>query len=168
MKKYLLVLSLHTCCAHALAQTPGNTETTKAPGHSTHAQIFNEGPRQAGYLMPGMGNTRFPISTKNAMAQRFFDQGIAQLHGFWYFEAERSFRQAASFDPDHPMHYWGMARANIDNRERSLGFIEQAMSRLKSANDKEKRLIEAWNKRVLPLDADKGKPKDPTESRAAR
>lgn len=168
MKNYLLVFSLHTCCGYALAQTPGNTEATQAPGHSTHAQTFNEGPRQSGYLMQGMGNTRFPISTKNAMAQRFFDQGIAQLHGFWYFEAERSFRQAASFDPEHPMHYWGMARANIDNRERSLGFIEQAMSRLKSANDKEKRLIEAWNKRVLPLDADKGKTKDPAESRAAR
>jgi hypothetical protein len=142
-----------------------------------HSQTFNEGPRQAGYLMAGMGNTRFPISTTKPMAQRFFDQGIAQLHGFWYFEAERSFRQAAAFDPDHPMHYWGMARANIENRERSFGFIELAMKRLEKANAKEKKLIESWNKRVQPLDADKkekekqaeGAPSDAKpESNAAR
>jgi peroxiredoxin/tetratricopeptide (TPR) repeat protein len=100
------------------------------------------------------------------MAQRFFDQGIAQLHGFWYFEAERSFRQAAAFDPDHPMHYWGMARANIENRERSLGFIELAMKRLEKANAKEKKLIEGWSKRVQPLDADKKEKEKQAETQA--
>ncbi|XZE19359.1 redoxin domain-containing protein [Pirellulaceae bacterium SH449] len=125
-----------------------STATGPAPGHSMHAESFNEGPRQAGYLMPGMGNVHFPISTKHPLAQRFFDQGISQLHGFWYFEAERSFRQAASFDPDHPMHYWGMARANIENEKRSAGFIQQAVDRIAKANDKERRLIEAWNERV--------------------
>jgi len=150
------VLSTALSFAATHAEEPAASDSgAQAPGHSMHSQTFNEGPRQAGYLMAGMGNTRFPISTKNPMAQRFFDQGIAQLHGFWYFEAERSFRQAAAFDPDHPMHYWGMARANIENRERSLGFIELAMKRLEKANTKEKKLIESWNKRVQPLDADK-------------
>ena len=92
------------------------------PGHSVHGETFNEGPRQAAYLMNGMGNVHWEISTKNPMAQRFFDQGIVQLHGFWYFEAERSFRQAAAFDPDCPILYWGMARANIENPVRSKGF----------------------------------------------
>lgn len=113
-----------------------------------HGESFNEGPRQAAYLMPGMGNVHFPISTKNPLAQRFFDQGVSQLHGFWYFEAERSFRQAAALDHEHPMPYWGMARANIENHERSLGFIEQAKKRIEKANDKERRLIEAWGERV--------------------
>jgi peroxiredoxin len=118
------------------------------PGHSVHADAFNEGPRQSAYLMAGMGNLHWEISTKNPMAQRFFDQGIVQLHGFWYFEAERSFRQAAAFDPDCAMLYWGMARANIENPFRSKGFIEQAMKRLDKAHSKEKRLVEAWNTRV--------------------
>lgn len=113
-----------------------------------HGESFNEGPRQAAYLMPGMGNVHFPIYSKNPLAQRFFDQGISQLHGFWYFEAERSFRQAAALDQDHPMPYWGMARANIENEVRSLGFIEQAKKRIDRANDKERRLIEAWSERV--------------------
>lgn len=122
--------------------------TGPSPGHSMHGESFNEGPRQAAYLMPGMGNVHFPISSKNPLAQRFFDQGISQLHGFWYFEAERSFRQAAALDQEHPMPFWGMARANIENEERSQGFIEQAKKRIEKANDKERRLIEAWAERV--------------------
>lgn len=140
----------------ANSQEPAASDpASQQPGHSVHAHSFNEGPRQAAYLMSGMGNCRFPISTKNPMAQRFMDQGVAQLHGFWYFEAERSFRQAAAIDPDHPMSYWGMARANIENEERSRGFIELAMKRLDKASPKERRLIEAWNARVKPFDADK-------------
>lgn len=131
----------------------------KNPGHSFHAEAFNEGPRQAAYLMQGMGNVHWKISTESPMAQRFFDQGISQLHGFWYFEAERSFRQAASIDPDRAIFYWGMARANTENPERSAGFIEQAMKRIDKSSPLERRLIEAWSRRV------KDWPKPPEEKK---
>jgi peroxiredoxin len=132
----------------------------KNPGHSFHAEAFNEGPRQAAYLMQGMGNVHWKISTESPMAQRFFDQGISQLHGFWYFEAERSFRQAASIEPDRAIFYWGMARANTENPERSAGFIEQAMKRIEKSSPLERRLIEAWSRRV------KDWPKPPEEKKA--
>ena len=143
-----------------------------APGHSLHADAFNEGPRQAAYLMQGMGNVHWEISSKNPMAQRFFDQGISQLHGFWYFEAERSFRQAAAIDPECAMFYWGMARANIENPIRSKGFSEQAMKKLEKATDKEKRLIQAWHDRVKetkesPIACDDAKPLTESQKRAA-
>ncbi|MFM8216294.1 MAG: hypothetical protein ACKN82_16880, partial [Pirellula sp.] len=131
----------------------------KNPGHSFHAEAFNEGPRQAAYLMQGMGNVHWKISTQSPMAQRFFDQGISQLHGFWYFEAERSFRQAASIEPDRAIFYWGMARANTENPERSAGFIEQAMKRIDKSSPLERRLIEAWSRRV------KDWPKPPEEKK---
>jgi peroxiredoxin len=124
------------------------TKPGAAPGHSVHAEAFNEGPRQAAYLMRGMGNVHWQTTTPSPMAQRFFDQGLAQLHGFWYFEAERSFRQAASIDPECAIHYWGMARANAENPKRSEGFIQQAIRRLESASKIERRLIEAWRDRV--------------------
>jgi peroxiredoxin len=173
MTKHRSLVTLLLLSAAVSAEEPAASDSrAQAPGHSMHSQTFNEGPRQAGYLMAGMGSTRFPISTKNPMAQRFFDQGIAQLHGFWYFEAERSFRQASGFDAEHPMIYWGMARANIENRERSLGFIELAMKKLDKADAKEKKLIEAWNKRVQPLSADKKEKEkqadDKQESNAAK
>jgi peroxiredoxin len=86
------------------------------PGHSSHGEAFNEGPRQAAVLLGNTGDVHFPISTSAPDAQAFFDQGIGQLHGFWYLEAERSFRQVLLLDPGHPMAYWGMAMANFENR----------------------------------------------------
>ena len=69
------------------------------------------------------------ISTDGELAQQFFNQAMGQLHGFWYFEAERSFRQAAAIDPDCAMAYWGMAMSNINNRTRSQEFIAEAVKR---------------------------------------
>src|SRR5215831_7206839 len=60
-------------------------------------------------LLPGMGTVHMAITTTNPEAQQFFDQGLAQMHSFWAREAERSFRQAASLDPEAPMPQWGIA-----------------------------------------------------------
>src|SRR5207253_9279407 len=95
---------------------PADTASIKPgplPGHSHHGEVFDEGPRQKAYLMPGMPKIHFPVTTKSAEAQKFFEQGIGQLHGFWYYEAERSFRQVALLDKECAMAYWGMAMANI-------------------------------------------------------
>lgn len=113
-------------------------------GHSFHGDAFNEGPRQKAYLMQGTGRIRFPVTTSSREAQAFFEQGIGQLHGFWYFEAERSFRQAATLDPDLAMAYWGMALANINNDERAKKFIEEAAKRKEQASAREKAWIAAW------------------------
>ena len=112
-------------------------------GHSLHGEAFNEGPRQSAYLMKGMGRVRFPITTEKQEAQLFFSQGVAQLHGFWYFEAERSFRQAAMLDPDCAMAYWGMAVANRNNTERAKKFVEEAKKRRDKATKREKLWIDA-------------------------
>ena len=112
-------------------------------GHSFHGEAFNEGPRQSAYLMKGMGRVRFPVTTDSQEAQLFFTQGVAQLHGFWYFEAERSFRQAAMLDPDCAMAYWGMAVANRNNTERAKKFIEEAKKRRDKADKREKLWIDS-------------------------
>src|SRR5438309_7620339 len=82
-------------------------EPAPAPGHSLHGEAFNEGPRQKAYLMGGTGDVHLPVTAKTPEVQRFFNQGVGQLHGFWYFEAERSFRHAALLDADCAMAYWG-------------------------------------------------------------
>src|SRR5579862_4792010 len=66
-------------------------------------------PTLPAHLMTGQGVVHFPITTTSAEAQKFFDQGMAQMHSFWAFEAERSFRQAAELDPAAPMPQWGIA-----------------------------------------------------------
>src|SRR5258706_12585148 len=42
-------------------------------------------------LMTGLGDWRHPVSTKNAQAQAFFDQGLRLIYAFNHDEAARSF-----------------------------------------------------------------------------
>ncbi|MEO8029025.1 MAG: hypothetical protein ABI823_21270, partial [Bryobacteraceae bacterium] len=84
-------------------------------------------------LLEGQGTEwiKFPITTSNPEAQKFFLQGVAQMHSFWAVEAERSFRQAAALDPEAPMPWWGVAMASAgDFRPR---FQLEDMSRPPSA-----------------------------------
>ena len=128
----------------SIAVAQAKSEEKKVPeGHSYHGEAFNEGPRQKAYLMKGMGRVRFPITTNKQEAQLFFTQGVSQLHGFWYFEAERSFRQAAMLDPDCAMAYWGMAVANRNNVERAKKFITSAKERRKNTSEREKLWIDS-------------------------
>src|SRR6476619_1999719 len=60
-------------------------------------------------LYQGLGIWRHPIATKNAEAQKYFDQGLALLYGFNRYEALRSFRKATELDPTAAMPWWGMA-----------------------------------------------------------
>ncbi|MCB9889321.1 MAG: redoxin domain-containing protein [Planctomycetes bacterium] len=111
-------------------------------GHSSHGAVFNEGPRQRANLIPGCGAVHFPVRGLVDTAQQFFDQGVGQLHGFWYFEAERSFRQVAASAPECAMAYWGMAMANVKNADRAAGFVEQAVQRRGSASERERMWID--------------------------
>ena len=113
------------------------------PGHSYHGEAFNEGPRRGAYLMGTTGNVSLPITTKDPQAQAFFNQGVGQLHGFWYFEAERSFRQAVQLDHDCAMAYWGMTLANVNNLKRAKSFIEEAVKRKGNVSERERMYIEA-------------------------
>ena len=112
-------------------------------GQSLHGEAYNEGPRQQAHLMPGMGNVHFPIATKNPLAQKFFDQGIGQLHGFFYFEAERSFRQVAALDPFCATAYWGIAMANVNNTKRAKEFIKTAEKYQAGVSPREQQFIGA-------------------------
>ncbi len=120
-------------------------------GHSHFGEAFNEGPRQAAYLMEGTGHVNFPVTTSDPLAQKFMNQGVCQIHGFWYFEAERSFRQAAALDPDCAMAYWGMAMANIKNKKRARGFIAKAVDRRDYASKREQMYIDGFDEFVNPL-----------------
>ena len=136
---FTIVISLQPITAKQ-----AESEEKKLPeGHSFHGEAFNEGPRQKAYLMKGMGRVRFPITTNKQEAQLFFTQGVSQLHGFWYFEAERSFRQAAMLDPDCAMAYWGMAVANRNNSERAKKFITAAKERRKNTSKRERLWIDS-------------------------
>jgi peroxiredoxin len=119
------------------------TDDEVLAGHSNHGEAFNEGPRQKATLIGGTGPVKFPVTTTKPLAQKFVEQGVGQMFGFWYFEAERSFRQAAAIDPECAMAYWGMAMANINNSKRAPGFIAEAVKRKAKATPREQKYIDA-------------------------
>jgi peroxiredoxin len=127
-------------------EQPAETGTTPAgplPGHSQHGEVFNEGPRQKAYLMPGMPKITFPVTTQSPAAQKFIEQGVGQIHGFWWYEAERSFRQAAMLDPTCAMAYWGMAHANIENAARGKKFMAECIKHKTGLTERETMYIDA-------------------------
>jgi peroxiredoxin len=114
-----------------------------APGHSVHGEAFNDGPRHTAYPMPGMGKAHFPVTTQKPDVQAFIDQGVAQLHSFYYFESERSFRQAAKLDPQCAMAYWGMAMSNTNNPRRAQGFLKESRKRDAAITRRERLYLDA-------------------------
>ncbi len=145
------VVALLLSASIGIAAEPSISDDAEgvAAGHSFHGEAFNEGPRQAAELIPGMAKIVFPSSAKNEITQKFIEQGMAQLHGFWYLEAERSFRQASREEPELAIAYWGMAMANVNNTDRARGLIDEAMKRRnKDTSRREKMYIEALDRFV--------------------
>jgi len=137
--------------AHAQHDADGASSTGEASmadgdvmaGHSNGAATLDVGPRQAPHLLELPASVRFPITASNERAKAFFVQGLAQLHGFWFLEAERSFRQVAALDPDATMAYWGIALANIDDPERARWFARTAWLKRGIVTEREQQWIDA-------------------------
>ena len=127
----------------AYGQNTGSETADKyKQGHSKHGEAFDVGPRTKPQLMSGIGEAHFPISTRNAQVQKWFDQGVTLLHSFWDYEAERSFRWCLKLEPENAMVYWGLARAASDP-ERSKEFLAEAVKRKGSVTERERLYIEA-------------------------
>ncbi|HEX6813942.1 MAG TPA: redoxin domain-containing protein [Planctomycetota bacterium] len=137
-------MRVHALALLSFAMLLPAQERAEPFGHSRHGAEFDEGPRQSAYLMEGMSaQVHFPVAGLSTEAQRFFDQGVCQQHGFWYFEAERSFRQVAKLQPGCAMAYWGMAMANVENAQRAAGFIANAVERSAQAGREQQLWIDA-------------------------
>lgn len=63
-------------------------------------------------LFEGLGSHTRKVTTSSPEAQRYFDQGLALVHGFNHGSAIRSFQEAARLDPECAMAHWGIALAN--------------------------------------------------------
>src|SRR5262249_43668396 len=110
-------------------------------------------------LVEGIGEGRFPITTHNAEAQRYFNQAMARWFGVHFPEAERSFREVVRRDPQCAMGYWGIALSlgmsyNIDFDPARLPEAREAVLKAVSLSEgappKEKALIRALAGRHAP------------------
>jgi len=103
-------------------------------------------------LLSGLNTIRFPMSSKNAEAQAYFQQGAALLYAFNHWEAIRAFKKAQGLDPECAICYWGEATAlgpninagmSAEAGAKALVAIKQAQKLKGYANKREQGLIEA-------------------------
>ena len=141
---FLLALAFTARGMDPVAKADPSIAADAPPGHSVHGDSFNEGPRRRLPLIPGCGDVSFPVTSAHPEVQAYFNQGVAQLHGFWYWEAERSFRTVLQLDPGCLMGHWGMAMANLENEERARKIIGKVSDEaLQSATPREKAWLES-------------------------
>ena len=100
MKRLASVLVPLLLCRLVIAQQPGQQHAAQNPP-----------PAKKATLMTGLGDLHHPVSTSNAEAQKFFDQGLRLIYAFNHEEAAGSFQRAAELDPKLAMAYWGIAEA---------------------------------------------------------
>jgi tetratricopeptide (TPR) repeat protein len=113
-------------------------------------------------LVTGLGNVNHPVSTKNAQAQKFFNQGLAYIFAFNHDESVKAFKRAAELDPKLAMAYWGIALARGSNYNVSAdkAQLKEAWDNLQKANSlaskasaQERAYIHALSKRYSPDEA---------------
>ena len=121
-----------------------------AQEHASHAQ------NHPVVLVEGLGDLHHPVSTKNAQAQQFFDQGLRFIYAFNHDEAARSFQHAAELDPKLAMAYWGVAEAvgpnyndpaDPDRYKHAHDAAQKAVDLAASASASEQGYIQAMAKR---------------------
>lgn len=107
-------------------------------------------------LLDGYDVIHYPITTKDTLVQRYFNQGLALAYAFNHAEAARSFYYATKLDPKCAMAYWGYAYVlgpnynagmEPDNYQRAYEAIQTAKTLSDTATTKEKEVIEAMSLR---------------------
>ncbi len=139
----ILGLSLLLAGSAMLAQETGET-TNKASAEG-----------QLAVLIEGLGKYHRPITTHSAVAQRYFDQGLLFVYGYYFPEALASFQEAARLDPQCAMIQWGIALATAPNpnsrygkfpddpKEQGREAIQKAWSLRTGASENERTFIAA-------------------------
>src|SRR5207302_3212036 len=124
-----------------------------AQDHANHAQS------RPVTMVSGLGDLHHPVSTKNAEAQKFFDQGLRFIYAFNHDEAARSFQHAAELDPKLAIAYWGVAEAvgpnyndpaDPERYKRAHDAIQKAVELSANASPSEQAYIQAMAKRFPP------------------
>ena len=110
-------------------------------------------------LYEGLGSYSRKITTDSPEAQRYFDQGLAFLHGFNHRAATRAFQQAGEIDPRCAMAHWGVAYASgphinkpMDSNDTASAWaaLQLALATKEKASAKEQAYITALEKRYQP------------------
>jgi tetratricopeptide (TPR) repeat protein len=160
MSRTLLIAAAACAIASAAGAQTAQSPATAAATHKHYEaseQAAQPGPN--GELAPrlqSLGSHTFTVSTKNADAQAFMNQGLNLAYAFNHAEARRAFREAARLDPALAMAYWGQALVlgpNINammepnDEPHADELVRKALSLASSATPREQALIKALDAR---------------------
>src|SRR5215510_6209739 len=132
-----------------------SAQEQKSPNHVHYKEPAQQTVSPTGAIAPRLqklGNHKFPVSTKNAQAQLFMNQGLNLSYAFNHAEAGRAYREAARLDPILAMAFWGQALAlgpNInapmgpDSEQPALDAVKKAIALKAKATPREAALIDA-------------------------
>lgn len=137
--------AIFACCVVTLGVAQGAAQTREKPQDNTavcHTPSATSAATMPARLVEGYGRVHMPVATKSEEAQKFFDQGLALLHSFWFYEADRSFARAAQLDPECAMAQWGIAMAAVNEKRRNEA-IKRAKELAVKASERERLYIDA-------------------------
>jgi tetratricopeptide (TPR) repeat protein len=140
----ILYAACLTCAlgGFSFAQQPAPSAPVKDTTQICHTPSATQASTNPAQLMEGYGKVSMPITTKSAEAQQFFNQGLALLHSFWFYEADRSFERAAQLDPECAMAQWGIAMAAVNDARRDTA-LKRAKELAAQASPKEQLFLAA-------------------------
>jgi hypothetical protein len=107
-------------------------------------------------LDPGLGSLHHAVSTRNPLAQKYFDQGMRLVFAFNHEAAIQSFQRAAELDPNLAMAWWGIALSLGPNINRPMdarahkaayAALQKAIALKAKASPKERAYIDALARR---------------------
>jgi tetratricopeptide (TPR) repeat protein len=129
-------------------------------------------------VFEGLGSYSRPVTTKSPEARRYFNQGLAFLHGFNHGAAIRSFQEAARLEPKCAMAHWGIALASgphinyplVPPAAAALAWkeLQLAQKHAAKASPVERALIQALGKRYANPQPEDRKPLDQAYADAMR
>ncbi len=141
MKIRLLIASSCLLLSVANAQTQP-AQTPKDNTVVCHTPTTTKASDKPATLKDGYGKVQMTVTTKSPEAQAFFNQGLALLHSFWFYESDRSFERAAQLDPECAMAQWGIAMAAVNETRRDAA-IKRAKEIASKVSERERLYIEA-------------------------
>jgi tetratricopeptide (TPR) repeat protein len=146
----------------ARGQEHGSHGSDSAASPTPAARKAGELPQWAEQPIPlmqrALGTFTRPISSTNAEAQAFFDQGLQAMFAFAKFEAVRSFRESWKRDPECAICYWGEAwawgsylnqRMTADDAPLAYAAIQRAIALKDKASNVERDYIDALATRYV-------------------
>jgi pimeloyl-ACP methyl ester carboxylesterase len=125
-------------------------------GQMNHDMMNMPKETKSALLSDGLGNIDHPVTTTNAEAQKFFNQGLAYIYAFNHEESIKSFKRAAELDANLAMAYWGAAlalgsnynvTADANQLKEAFATLQKAIQLAPKAKEIERDYIAALSKR---------------------